>query len=202
MVQLSCLGVAVANQSGAVEFRDHFKNEASSKSHTSSRNLVVFICLIFFSTFSVFAQELKPRIAVVDLQSDVGLYEASKTNFLTKELVSTNRYTVVERAKVEQVISELGLQSTPYSISGRATEIGNLLGVEKVITGKVLHRGENGFTVSISLIDIETGTIEATTTMEQKWDKIKKKKGNVVSFFESDASNVKLMKRLLEELLS
>jgi TonB-dependent SusC/RagA subfamily outer membrane receptor len=38
MVQLSSLGAAIANQSGAVEFRDHFKNGASSKSHMSRIN--------------------------------------------------------------------------------------------------------------------------------------------------------------------
>jgi len=45
MLQFSDLTIetAVANRSGAMETRDHFKNGASSKSQMSRENLIIFI---------------------------------------------------------------------------------------------------------------------------------------------------------------
>jgi hypothetical protein len=69
MVQLSCLGAAVVNQSGAVEFRDHFKNEAISKSHTSRRNyLMLFVVFLLYSHFCYSQQNL-----------DIGLVSTENT---------------------------------------------------------------------------------------------------------------------------
>jgi len=186
-----------------LEARYHFKNGTSSKSHTGRRIFIVFISLLFLGilSFSVYAQELKPRIAVIDLQYDViNLHEASKTYFLTNELINTNKYSVVERSKVEHVINDLGLQSTPNSISDSAIEIGNLLGVQKVITGKILYNNKGrtmGRSLSINLIDIESGVIEATATVE---DEIRIRRNG--KFFESDASTLKLSKKSLDKLLN
>ena len=193
---------AVANQCGAMEADTISKNGRNLKSQMSKRNFVVFVCLIFFGSFSTHAQESKHSIAVVNLQYDLPVYEESTIRFLTDELVNTKKYTIVERSKVEQAINELGLQDT-QSASERnthAAEIGNLLGVEKVITGKV-SLSDKGRTVSLCLIDVESGTI-TTATKEQEWDKVKKKKGNVVRYFESDASTSKTIKSLVNELLN
>jgi uncharacterized protein (TIGR02145 family) len=58
MAQLSSLGVAVANQSGAVEFRDHFKNGASSKSQMSRGGILCLIAIfMLFENFCFGQQE-------------------------------------------------------------------------------------------------------------------------------------------------
>jgi len=199
MVQFSkSVETAVAN-SEAMEPRDHFKNGAKPKSHTSRINLITFVCLFFFYTFSAFAQEAL-CIAVIDLKNDQSEFEWSKTGFLTSELVNTKKYTVMERSKVKEVIEELGLQSTQYA-SDHASEIGNLLGVQKVITGKVFYTNRKnrsmGRTLSVNLIDIESGAIEATATVE---DEIRIRRNG--RFFESDASTLKLSKRALDELFN
>ena len=199
MVQFSkSIEEAVAN-SEAMESRDHFKNEAKPKSHTSMINLVIFVCFLFICMFSTYAQELKPSIAVVDLKNDLSEYEWSKTSFLTNALVNTQKYAVIERSRVKQVIDELVLQDTQYA-SDHASEIGNLLGVQKVITGKVVYGSNNNRNMRrilvVNLIDISSGTIEATATVE---DTFRRRLNG--RFFESDASTLNLSKRALDELL-
>jgi len=198
MVQFSkSVETAVAN-SEAMEPRYHFKNGAKPKSHTSRINLVIFVCLLFFCAFSTYAQETKLSIAVVDLKYDAS-HEWSKTSFLTSALVNSQKYTVTERSRVKQVIDELGLQDTQYA-SDHASEIGDLLGVQKVITGKVYYNKKNrsmGRTLSVNLIDITSGAIEATATVE---DEIRVRRNG--RFFESDASTLKLSSRALDELLN
>jgi len=165
----------------------------------SKVNLIIFVCLLFFCTFSTHAQESKLSIAVIDLKYDSSEYDWSKTVFLTNALANTEKYTVMERSKVKQVIDELGLQDTQYA-SDHASEIGNLLGVQKVITGKVFYCRKDrtmGRTLSVNLIDIESGAIEATATAE---DVLRIRRNGRI--FESDASTLKLSQRLLSELLT
>ena len=100
--------------------------------------------MLYLSTFSTFAQESKIRIAVMDLSSSYsGNYyfsnfrmpestAAELTGRLTTELVNTKKYVVIERSRVQQVINELGFQST-QNANARAATIGNLLGVHKIM---------------------------------------------------------------------
>jgi len=72
----------------------------------------------------------------------------------------------MERSRIQQVINELGLQST-QNISARAVEIGNLLGVHKIIVGECIHR--NYFMeANLRLIDVESGGIEAAVSMDSR----------------------------------
>jgi len=172
---------------------------ASHYTLTSRICLCVFYCFFLFCAFSTYAQDEKTSIAVIDLKYDLIMYEFSKTGFLTNALVSTQKYAVMERSRVKQVIDELELQDKQYA-SDNAFEIGKMLGVQKVITGKVFYTSTDrsmGRTLSVSLIDIESGVIEATATVE---DEIRKRKKG--KFFESDASTLKLSKRALDELLN
>ena len=157
----------VANQSGAMEADTISKNGRSLKSHTSRRNkcsLVVFVCLLLFSSFSAYAQEAKPRIAVLELSATGGSLDGARelTSILTTELVNTNKFRVAERSRIEQIINELGLQST-QDVNVRAAEIGKLLGVHKIITGEYAAN-----TTNIRIINVESGDIEKAVTIYDK----------------------------------
>jgi len=214
MVQFSNLtiGAAVVNQNEAMEAETISKNGRNLKSHTSRRVLVVLISLIFvFPYYFAYAQETKPSIAVIDLKYDLedpSKFEWAKddytnTGYLIAALIQTNKYTVIERARVRQAIEELGLEST-QNANDRASEIGNLLGAQKVITGKVLT-SNNGqtmvSTVSVNLVDIETGAIEATATTANEFKKRRLGK-NRGKYFESDASRFKSSKILIDDLMN
>jgi len=200
---------AVANCSGAMEADTISKNGRSLKSQTSKGNkcaFLFFLCLFFFGIFFVQAQESKLKIAVIDLDypssayasSSVDYYNNAKrlTSILTTELVSMRKYVVMERSRIDQVMKELGLQST-QNASARAAEIGNLLGVHKIITGEYISSNS----VSLRLIDIESGGIEAAITLDtyvrDKKGKIKKSKGWSVRI-----SDEEFAKKLLNALLN
>ena len=152
-----------------------------------------FVCLFFIGAFSTYAQESKLKIAVID----IGYKEL--TSILTTELVNTKKYIVMERSKVQQIINELGLQSE-QNVSARAAEIGNLLGVHKIITGEFLWSGSVA-KASLRLIDVESGSIEVAVTMDdlvrKTNGKIKKKGGWAVHL-----SSEEFAQKLLDALLN
>jgi curli biogenesis system outer membrane secretion channel CsgG len=123
--------------------------------------IVILVAIISLcSMFSTYAQQSKLKIAVIDLDygSGSGNSAMSLTSILTTELVNTKKYVVMERSSVQKIINELKLQSEQKA-SARAAEIGNLLGVHKIITGECV-----GDKVSLRLIDVESGAIEAAIT--------------------------------------
>ena len=79
----------------------------------------------------------------------------------------------MERSRIQQIIKELGLQGT-QNISARAAEIGNLLGVQKIITGELIYDAKNyhwtecgiPIKVNLRLIDVESGGIEAAISTD------------------------------------
>jgi len=199
--------VQLRKLNSTMETRGHSKNGASLKSHTSKGNkhrFVIFACLLFFVTFSIYAQETKLRVAVIDLSPtdnySVSISDAKAlTSILTTELVNTNKYRVVERSRIEQIIKELGLQST-QDASVRAAEIGKLLGVHKIITGEctlwqtVAESYYYQAKTNIRLIDVESGDIDKAVTIDNY---VINKKGKFVRWL----SNREIAQKIILELL-
>lgn len=186
------------NISAAMETGNHSKNGARPKKHTTKRtkhSLIIFICLFLFSTFSSSTQESKQIVAVIDLSyaHEIAKYSANAiTNSLTTELAKTNKFIVAERTRVEQILTELGLKGTKNA-NARATEIGKLLGADKIITGERAG-GYEKETTTIYLIDVETENTEKTVTTGNV---VRNKKGKIVR----QMSHKEIAKKLLAELL-
>jgi len=162
--------------------------------------ILTAICLFFFGIFSLYAQEEKLRIAVIDFTALEKNYSGAQeiTSTLTTELVNTEKYRVVERAQIEKILKEQGLQSTQMA-SAQAVELGKLLGVRKIITGEYsgLNYSENqarGGSTSVRLIDVETGDIEAAITFKNA---IFNKKGK----WQRHMSMEEIAKKIISELL-
>ena len=193
----------------AVETRDHLSNGVSPKNQRNRGNkgwLLFFICVLLFGTFATYAQESKLRIAVIDLDYiNENSYASAMqlTSIMTTKLVNTKKYVVIERSKIEQVIKELELQSS-QNASARAAEIGKLLGVNKIITGEYLgiRYQFEGHKVSLRLIDVESGSIEAAITKLQMDYKvaIRKKNGKVIDY--RNPSDEEFADKLLDDLLN
>ena len=219
MLQISNQQQQHTNNFVAME-AETIKNAARPKSQMSRRNkrsLIIFVCLLFFAAFSTYAQETKLRVAVLDLYSitkdnSYCNYEANAktlTSALTNELVNTNKFRVVERSRIEDIMKELGLQSD-QDASVRAAEIGKLLGVHKIITGE--YRGNydrwhfDYATIYLRLIDVESGDIEKAVTIEA-WEKRPyykndkdRAKGKVSSYYHYEFSKQEIVQKLLAEL--
>ncbi|MFO7889826.1 MAG: CsgG/HfaB family protein [bacterium] len=116
----------------------------------------VLLCL----TFQIFAQN-KPTLAVMRLDSKNIPEDKLEvlSNRLQSELYQTEKFILLERMKIKEVIEELGFQQAGYIDVNRALEIGNMLGAKKIMFGNI-DKVENIYTVDVRLIDIMTSRID------------------------------------------
>lgn len=118
----------------------------------------------FILTSNLFSQKKIP-IAVMDLSGE-GI-SASETRIITSrlrtDLFNTNRFTVVEREKMNEILDEQGFQLSGCTSNECAVEVGKLLGVRLIVAGDIGKISEM-YTISIRLIDVQTGKILRTAT--------------------------------------
>lgn len=123
---------------------------------------------------------LKKRVAVVDfeMKSKLGKIQLASdaTDILITELVSSEKFTVFERNKLNSILQEQKLSMSDLVNPKTAVRIGQLMGVNAIITGAVTNFGVklkgSGFLglaqskaqvaeaeVDIRVVDVETGKI-------------------------------------------
>lgn len=136
----------------------------------------------------------KPVVAVAEFKNESGAgwwrggvgWELS--GMLSNELVATKNFTVVERSKIEDVLSEQNLGASGRVSAGTGARIGKLLGAQYLIAGTVTaYEEETASTggglsfggvslggksekaylaVDLRVINATTGTIEFVRTIE------------------------------------
>jgi curli biogenesis system outer membrane secretion channel CsgG len=89
------------------------------------------------------AQGKKIRIAVIDFQNNSTwtwwgdkLGEAANDEFVT-QLVQSGQFSVIERQKLQAILSEQGLGASGAVTASTAPKIGKLLGVQLIFTGSI-----------------------------------------------------------------
>jgi len=130
-----------------------------------------FLLLITLSQF-IFAQNDKEtnRIAVLDFSTSGGLsgMEAvTLTNRLRSMLVKTNAFVVLERGKMDEILTEQGFQQTGCTTTECAVEVGKMLNVQKMVSGTIGKLGST-WTMDIALIDVQTSHIEKSFFQDYK----------------------------------
>lgn len=113
--------------------------------------------------------QAKESVAVMDMEGrGISTIEAATlTDRMRSELVSTGEVTVVERGQMQSILAEQDFQLTGCTSDECAVEIGQLLGVTKMIAGTVGKIGST-YTLDIRVIDIETGAISNTMTRDYR----------------------------------
>ncbi|MDD5674053.1 MAG: CsgG/HfaB family protein [Chitinivibrionales bacterium] len=118
--------------------------------------LVLGICGLAYS------QQTKAiNIAVLELDGngiaagDLG----GLSNRLRMELVNTGKFSVIERSKMEEILKEQGFQQTGCTNTECAVQIGQLIGVRKIVVGSIDKVAEL-YSVNIRMVDVATGKIE------------------------------------------
>jgi len=136
----------------------------------------------------------KPVLAVAEFKNESGAawwrggvgWELS--GMLSNELVATKNFTVVERSKIEDVLSEQNLGASGRVSAGTGARIGKLLGAQYLIAGTVTSyeeetastgggisfggvslggKSEKAYlAVDLRVINATTGTIEFVRTIE------------------------------------
>jgi hypothetical protein len=124
-----------------------------------------FIFAVLLLPAILFSQPV--NIAVLELEgngvakSDLG----GLSNRLRTDLFKTEKFTVVERSKMDAILSEQGFQNTGCTDSECAVEIGQLIGVSKMIIGNVDKVG-NIYSADIRMVDVGTGKIDKIASEE------------------------------------
>lgn len=108
----------------------------------------------------------RASVAVMDMEPK-GVPEnevSALSDRLRTELFRTGAFDVMERGKMQDVLKEQGFQqSGACNTDACAVEIGQLIGVQKIIGGSLGKVGKT-YTVNLRMIDVKTGRIERSVT--------------------------------------
>ncbi len=123
---------------------------------------------ILFAFSIAFCQPQKENIAVITIGGSISESEAMiMTDKLVSELMKARQFTVIERTEMDEILKEQGFQQTGCTDENCAVEIGQLLGAQKIVTGNVGKVGDI-FSISLRIIDVQKGEINATSSVETK----------------------------------
>ncbi|MBI5805926.1 hypothetical protein HZA73_07760 [candidate division TA06 bacterium] len=110
--------------------------------------------------------QTRASVAVMDMEPK-GVPEnevSALSDRLRTELFRTGAFDVMERGKMQDVLKEQGFQqSGACNTDACAVEIGQLIGVQKIIGGSLGKVGKT-YTVNLRMIDVKTGRIERSVT--------------------------------------
>ena len=89
------------------------------------------------------------------------------TNKFRSEMAKTQKFTMVERSAMEQVMSEQRFSVSDLADQDKAIELGKLLSASKVVVGDIGKIGQT-YSIFVRLIDTQTGSIENTETLDYR----------------------------------
>lgn len=81
-------------------------------------------------------------------------------------LVQTQRFTVVTRADLNQILEEISIQNSGIISPEEAQRLGKISGAEIVVTGSVIVNTDASYTITARFVDVATGQIRAADTNE------------------------------------
>jgi TolB-like protein len=116
--------------------------------------LVISVLMISYA----FSQAAKPTVAILDFEGQ-GV-DASEVQTLSErmrtEIGNTNAVRLIERKAVEKIMMEQGLQQSGCTSDECAAEVGQLLGVQFMISGSIGKMGKS-YTIDCKMFSVETG---------------------------------------------
>jgi hypothetical protein len=121
----------------------------------------------------VFAQGKKSTFAVMTIKGSSGISQDEAdllSDRLRAELFKTGAVDVMERDQMQAILKEQGFQqSGACTNEGCMVEIGQILGVQKLVTGSIGKLGKMHM-MNMRVIDIKTAKITVTVSEDVKGD--------------------------------
>lgn len=105
------------------------------------------------------------EVTAVSGESNLAIGRAMAAAF-DAPLVQTQRFTVVTRADLKQILEEISIQHSGIISPEEAQRLGEISGAEIVVTGSVIVNTDNSYTITARFIDVATGQIRAADTNE------------------------------------
>lgn len=135
-------------------------------------------CLCILTSLLVGASAEQPAyrvetlIAVLDIQCGEGVNKSLATpltNVIIEELVKLKIYTVIDRANRDKILAEQGFQQSGCASDACVVEMGQLLGVGKIVVGTLDLIGQT-YIVNLQIVNVQTGAVEAAASERCKCD--------------------------------
>ena len=106
----------------------------------------------------LFAQSGKPTVAILDFdgQNVSAADVQTLTERMRTEIGNTNAVRLIERKAVEKIMQEQGFQQTGCTSDECAAEVGQLLGVQFMVSGSIGKMGKT-YTIDAKMFSVETG---------------------------------------------
>ncbi|MFH1214324.1 MAG: PEGA domain-containing protein [Candidatus Neomarinimicrobiota bacterium] len=126
----------------------------------------VFSFFLFVFTMSPIFVFGKTTLAVYNLKAANLLNEEEVvilSNHLTALITNSGKYDVLDRSRMSEILQEQGFQQSGCTSDACVVQAGQLLGVQKMLTGSVGRFGKL-FTIELRVVDVETGRIEFSST--------------------------------------
>ena len=117
---------------------------------------IIFYFYIIISILS--GQSGKPTVAILDFEGqgvDAGDVQ-TLTERMRTEIGNTNAVRLIERKAVEKIMAEQGFQQTGCTSDECAAEVGQLLGVQFMVSGSIGKMGKK-YTIDCKMFSVETG---------------------------------------------
>ena len=114
---------------------------------------------------SVFAQESKLAVSILDFTGEDVEDKVLRACYqqLETSLIESNRFTVIEKNKREELLKEQKFQSSGVCDEACAVEIGQLVGAEYLMLGEIIGFADL-YQVNIKIINIEKGDVAEKVT--------------------------------------
>jgi hypothetical protein len=133
------------------------------------KHIVTVACVVLFIYPSLLTAQDQESYAILDLEGRgiSALEAATLTDRMRSEMVKTGAVRVVERGQMQQILSEQDFQMTGCTSDECAVEIGQMLGITKMVAGSIGKIGST-YTVDLRTINVGTGAIENTMTRDYR----------------------------------
>ena len=135
------------------------------------KNSLVYILLTFFAIASVRAQDTRPTVAILDFEGQgISVQEVQTlTERMRSEIGTTNAVRLIERKAIESIMAEQGLAQSGCVSDECAAEVGQLLGVQFMVSGTIGKLGDT-FTIDVKMFSVETGATERSVNATHEGD--------------------------------
>ncbi|MDY6933307.1 MAG: CsgG/HfaB family protein [Spirochaetota bacterium] len=107
------------------------------------------------------------RIVIMNLKADGVSERMARTasNMLRSEFINIGTFTIVERAQMDMILKEQGLQQTGCTDQECAVQMGRLMSARKILVGEVSPMGKS-IIMTVRIVDVEKGVSEFAATQK------------------------------------
>ena len=147
------------------------KKEEYASNYIIKILLFAFYTSFLFSQFPTNSETGKPTVAIIDFEGrSVSPQEVQTlSERMRTEIGNTNAVRLIERKAVDKIMQEQGFQQSGCTTDECASEVGQLLGVQYMISGAIGLMGST-YTIDAKMFSVETGETIQTRSVSHEGD--------------------------------